>query len=350
MEHIIRNCWQTTVLIVYFIGLLSGLNADPFPITFYDYQQVINNYSPQVAAVGGLNITEPTNTHTAFYNPALLAFREKTVITATLRYFSEAKTAYGVDQQPVHDSSKWYRNDFSYLGIDSHNIGFSYVALADLKLERDYETEGESERLYLDYYLDAYRFSFAERSGLLAFGFNLSFLTGRTVYLRELSQDDVYISEQFVDSRSWGYNVDFGAAVKSGGLSYGLTIPNLLSRVYWKDHPSYSLQRRLQAGIQWGEDENYLLAGISRKFDFSSDNLYHFGLERAISFGLLRGDYQYMPLRLGLFTEQFNNLKDIGYAFGTGFQYSMLQIDLSYMMIDQEKKNYAVLLSLSAGI
>ena len=329
---------------------MNNLHAGPYPVVFYDYWQVVNGYSPQVAGTGGLNLTEPHTTHTAFYNPALLAFRERTVISGSIRYFKEDETLYAADQLPDRESSKWYRKNFSYLGIDSENVGFSYFSLANLHLEREYPAGESTERYYLDYYLDAYRLSFAEKSGLLAFGLNLSLLKGRVVYLRESMQEEDYLTEQFIDSPGWGYNLDFGAVVKSDRMSYGLTIPNLLGKIYWKDNPDYTLQRRLHLAAQWGAGENYITGGLTRKFDFKSDNTYHLGFQQAISFGVFRGEYQFLPLRVGLFFEQFKNWQDVGYSIGSGYQYSIFQIDISYMMLNQEKKNHSLVAAISVGL
>ena len=339
-----------TLLAIVFMATGVNLRGDPFPVDFYDYQQVINGYSPQVSAVGGINVTEAGTTHTAFYNPALLAFRDRTTISATMRYLSEEETAYSGNQIPVNESVEWYRNGFSYLGVDSENIGFAFFSVADLEIDREITTGEGTDRYYLDYYLDAYRFSFAEKSGLLAFGFNLTFLTGRTVFLKEQIREEFTISEQFVDSKGWGYSLDFGAAVKSGSISYGLTIPNLMGKVHWQGQRNYSLQRRLQAGVQWGEGDSYVMSGISRKFALSSETTYHIGLERAINFGVAGGEYQFMPFRVGIFTEKFDKFKNIGYGIGTGYQYSIFQIDLSYLMADQERKSYSVMMAFTAGI
>ena len=326
------------------------LRAADFPVTYYDYWSPLNGYSPEVSATGGLNLTRPHSTHTAFYNPALLAFRDRTTISASMRYNGEDESHFDSRGIPGEGSSSWQRENFSYLGIDSENIGFSYVALASLQMDKRTVSDETEYANYLDYYLDAYRFSFAEKTGLLSFGLNLSLINGRVVYLRERLEGDLQLTEQFVDSRGWGYNLDFGAAVKNGNVSYGLTIPNLLSKVFWEDHENYSFQRRLHAGIQYGEGVNYIVSGLSRKFDFSSNNTYHLGMQQMISFGMIRGQYQYLPLRVGVFAEKFNNLKRLGYSLGTGYSFSYFQLDLAYVMHDQQEKRYSALFSLSVGL
>lgn len=326
------------------------MGADTFPIDFYDYFTVANAFSAEVAGTGGLNVTNPHSSHTSFYNPGLLAFRQTTTLSATLRHFSEGETDYGADQLPESNSNRWFKNGFSYFGMDTENLGFSYFALTKLQMDREIRTEEVIERYYVDYYLDAYRFSFADRSGLVAFGFNMTLLAGRAVYLQETIVDQIGVSELFVDSRAWGYNLDFGAVLKSGNLAYGVMVPNLLSRVYWQDNPNYSLQRRLHAGMQFGDDYNYILTGISRKFDLSSDSVYHIGLQQILSFGVIRGDYHYLPLRVGIHAEEFRRLRDIGYSAGTGYRYSIFQIDISYMMSERENNGYGVLMAISVGL
>ncbi len=345
-----KSCLPVLFLTVFWLLLMISLQAGSFPVAFYDYHQTVNGYSPEVSSVGGLNLTNPQSSHTAFYNPALLAYRTKTTMSSTFRFFSERTTEYDHRQMPDENSMRWYRDNFSYFGFDSENIGFSYVALANLAIEREVHHEDHDERIHTDYYLDAYRFSFADKTGLLAMGFNVSLLAGRVVYLRESIIDEDSYTEQFIDSRGWGYNIDFGAIIKSGSISYGLTIPNLLSRVYWQDNPDHSLERRLHAGFQWGDGENYLVSGYSRKFDLSSQATYHLGLQQIIDFGMIRGGYHSMPLRLGLHTESFRSLKDIGFSAGTGYQYSVFQIDLAYMVDSIERNREVFLFSLSIGL
>ena len=156
-------CKKSQIVIISVFALIlmvsgSKLWGDPFPVDFYDYQQVINGYSPHVSAVGGINVTEAGKTHTAFYNPALLAFRDRTTISATMRYLSEEETSFGGNQTPDIGSAEWYRNGFSYLGMDTENIGVSYFSVADLEIDREITTGEVTEHYYLDYYLDAYRF------------------------------------------------------------------------------------------------------------------------------------------------------------------------------------------------
>ncbi len=326
------------------------LAANGIPLSFYDYHRPLNGFSPEVTATGGLNVTNPQSSHTAFYNPALLAFRDKTVIAVTARYFSEQKTGYDEKELPEANSIEWYRSDFSYFGFDGEGVGFSYAALADLSLERMVSGEETTERHYADYYLDAYRISFAERSGMLGIGFNLSLLTGRVVYYRESIQDDLHFAGQFTDKRGWGYNMDFGAVVKSGGLSYGLTVPNLLSKLYWQGERNETLQRRIHTGIQWGNENNYVVSGYSRKFSLSSKSTYHLGMQQIMDFGMIRGQRHYLPLRVGINTESFRKLKEIGYSIGSGYRFSVFQIDAAFMTDHGDRERFTVQVSLSVGL
>jgi len=338
---------------LFILPVMANLSAITFPVSFYDYQSFSNGYSAEVAGTGGLNLTRPHSTHAAYYNPALLAFRDRTTVTLTYRYNFEKSRVYDNLQMPEHSSIDWYKEDFCYLGIDSENVGFSYLSLANLQLDRMVEANDFRERHYIDYYLNGYRLSFADRSGLLAFGLNLTLLSGRVVYFRDSSQiegKDDGLAKDFIDSRGWGYNIDFGAAVKSGYLSYGLTVPNILSRVYWRDNPDHSLQRRFNLGLQYGSDDDFVTFGLSREFNFSADSTYHLGVQQLLSFGLLRGDYQFVPLRLGLFSEKFKRIKDLGYSIGTGYNYKVVQIDISYTMLNQENKRHTVLMTLSLGL
>jgi len=341
------------LLVLFVLFLTANIFASSFPISYYDYLNFSNNFSAEVAGSGGLNLTRPHSTDTSYYNPALLAFRETTTISMTYRYLFEKERVYDNLHIPERGSTDWDKDDFCYLGIDSENVGFSYLSFASLQLDRIVENNGVTERHYIDYYLNGYRVSFADRSGLLAFGLNLTLLSGRVVYFRDsiLEKGERRgTTGDFIDSRGWGYNLDFGAAVKNGSMSYGLTIPNILGKVYWRDNPDYSLQRRFNLGIQYGTDRDFITFGLSRKFNFSSNSTYHLGLQQLISFGLLRGEYQFMPLRLGLFSEKFTRIKDLGYSIGTGYTYKILQIDVSYMMLDQEKNRHTILMTLSVGL
>lgn len=336
-------------LIVFCLGL-NSLKGVSFPVSFYDYYQPLSGLSAEVSGIGGVNTANPHSSHSAFYNPALLAFRETASLSVTYRYLSESRREYDTAPFPDDKSVSWYRDGFSYIGLDSQNYGVSYVSLTDLSFDKETHTGDQVTRTYLDYYLDAYRFSFAEKSGSLSFGFNLSLLKGRVVYLKETLINDLYSPSSFVDSGAWGYGIDFGAVVQSGSFAYGIMFPNLLSKVYWRDHPNRSLIRKLNAGIQWGDEYNYIVSGWSGKLDFSTSFTHHIGIQRFISLGLIRGEYQYVPFRAGIFTKRFERFKDIGYSFGSGYRYSALQVDFSYMKERYKNKGSSILLVLSVGL
>ena len=346
-----RQKFIATILLTLAISTFVATNVFANPIFNYDYHNTENGHSPAALATGGLNITNPNGTHTAYGNPALLAFRDNTNIATTFRLYHDTNSIYNSQGMPPKNSFEWKKEHFTYLGVDAKRIGVSYSNLADLKVDRQEVNEDRITNYYADYYLDAYRISVADNTGGLSFGLSVSLLKGRMVYLSESSDNEFapFEREVFIDSKGLGYSIDFGAAVHYGALNYGLMIPNVLSRVYWQDEPNKSLDRKVQLAAQWGNEKNYIVSGISRKFDFKSPTIYHMGFQQNFYYGAIKGIEYYMPLRLGLYGKSFKNISDNVFSIGSGFTYSYFQFDSTYSITDIKNNHYMILSALSVG-
>jgi len=338
----------TALLIIVYLYISTGLAADKLPITNYHYYRVSNGLSAAVSATGGINLTNASFSNTSFYNPALLAFRDKSTISTTFRIYKDNSSILNQQGLPVNESFQWHKDSISSLGLESEEVAFNYFSMANINFEHQSENGFQN---YLDYYLDCYRVSYASKSGSLAFGFNTSFLMGRAVYLRQQIIEDEKIVEAFIDDKAKGYSVDFGAVIKSDNVSYGLYIPNLISKIYWRDSKNNSLCRRLKAGIQVGSDDSFISSSISRKFRFRADNTYHIGLQQSIHVGAIRGGYYKIPIRIGAYsTESLWNYKELNYGIGTAFQQGYFTIDVSVNTVDSHWEDYHITLSISVGM
>jgi len=110
------------------------------------------------------------------------------------------------------------------------------------------------------------------------------------------------------------------------------------------------MQRRILASVQWGDDNNFITSGISSKFDFSSSSTYHIGLQQNVSLGMIRGEYQIVPFRAGVFSRSFDSFRNMGFSFGTGYQYSYFQIDAAISTEDTSWDKYYYIVSLSVSM
>lgn len=338
------NCMRLLLFIVLTINTLTVLKAE-FPITNYHYYRTANGLSPAVSATGGINLTNARFPNTSYYNPAVLAFRRTSTLSTSLRFYNEKETLLNELGIPENESFQWHSESMAYIGIEAENVAFNYFSMANI--EHEY-TDHDDFQNYLDYYLDCYRVSYGSKSGMLAFGLNISYLTGRTVYLRETKENNITKVDNFVDEKARGYSLDFGAVVKSNNFSYGLYIPNLMSKLYWSESDNVSLQRRFAAGVQVGNDRSFISSGISRRFRFRSANTYHFGFQQFVQMGTIRGQSYIMPVRLGAYSsESFWKFKDLNYGFGTGIQSGYFHFDISLNTSDFEWDNYYIMTSIS---
>ncbi len=337
---IINRTLLTTIIMV------STALTFALPIRNYDYYLTENGLSPQVAATGGINLTNPSFTNTSFYNPSLLAFREPSTVSISYRIYHEDETKLNDYDLPEETSLLWHRSAISYIGVEAQNFSFNYYSLSQLNFD---EGEQNNDRNYINYYLDGYRISYGSESGQLAFGLNFSFLTGRAVYYRELGVENK--PTEFIDDKAYGYGVDFGAVIKSNTLAYGLFIPNMLSRIHWSESSRQSMQRRFITGVQYGTDESFIVTGLSRKFDFKSSSTFHVGIQQNIDIGTIRGEYNTVPIRIGAYSEKpLWQLEYLRYGFGSGIRYGYFMLDLSINTTHKDWKNYYILGSISVSI
>lgn len=336
----------TTLIIVQHL-IFWSLNTQALPFDNYDYYLPANGLSPQVAATGGINLTNPNFTNTSYYNPSLLAFRKPSTVSISYRLYNEKNTELDEDQLPVGTSLSWHREALSYVGIEAQNFAFNYYSLAMLHHDKG---EQYQNRNYLNYYLNGYRVAYGSESGQLAFGVNFTLLSGRSIYYSELETED-NTAVKFIDDRAFGYGFDFGAVVKSNTLAYGFFIPNLLSSIYWRDHDRQSMRRRFITGAQYGTDDSFIVTGLSRKFDFKSPNTYHIGIQQNINVGRIRGEYHEIPIRIGAYSEEpLWKLEHLNYGFGTGIKYGYFTLDISVNTVDNNWNDYYILSSISISV
>ncbi len=345
---IIKNKLLLTISIILCTGILP---AQEFPLNNFDYFRVTNGVSPSVTAIGGINLANASYSHSSYYNPALLAFREQSAFSLSVRQYltkNEDIDGFGL---PAKNSLEWNSDYIGYLGFEAPNIAASYLSMSAFTTDKKADIGGTDKRFYSSYFLDAYRLSLADNNNNLAFGVNLSFLNGRFVYLREREDDTGdMINENFVDSRVYGYSLDFGAVVRWEKFSYGLMIPNTVSRMFWNDYPNKSLERRLQMGVQYGDDTSFVTSGFSRRFVWSAKNVYHSGFQHIVGLGMFKGHIFEMPLRVGAYGHRLRKFKDLSYSIGTGIQYGYFTFDTSFSVTDKNWDKYIITSSISVGL
>ncbi|MFA5498536.1 MAG: hypothetical protein WCX83_03165 [Candidatus Cloacimonas sp.] len=344
------NRYQIIGLILLLLLIIPcGTHLFANPIYNYDYHNVENEHSPAVIATGGLNVTNPFGTHTANGNPALLVYRKTATIASSFRLFHSNNNTYDNLGMPPKKSLEWKGEYLTYLGFDTEKIGFNYHNLVNLNMDHHQISDSLDKHYYSNYYLNAYKLSIADSNQQFAMGLSISFLSGRMVYLSEqnTNTESPYQRDLFIDSRGLGYAVDLGAATSYDTINFGMKIPNVMSKVYWKDQPNKKLDRKIQLGIQWGDEQNFVVSGLSRKFDFKSKNTYHLGIQQNIRYGVIGGIEYYVPLRVGINGKSLINIRDNTISVGTGYEISSFQIDVSYSLIDVRKNYYSLVTAIS---
>lgn len=328
------------------IQLFAGTGS---PVRNYHYYTPENGVSAAVTAIGGINLTNASLTNTSYYNPALLAFRKKTTISTTVRTYYEDEMPLDSYGLPTPESSAWNSNFPACISVEAEDVAFNYINFAKLNFEAGNKGNNLN---FANYYLNGYRFSYASKSETedLALGFNATFLSSRVVHFKETTADDPY-DTVFIDDRGFGYSIDLGGVYKTETFAVGFFIPNMLSKIYWKDDENVSMQSRLHTGVQYGTENSYVVTGYSGRFGFKSDHAYHFGFQQNIRMGTITGEYYTVPLRIGAYAdENLRKLNQLNYSFGSGITYRYFDLDFSFSTADNSWNEYLFMATISVSM
>lgn len=335
--------------------LCAGLNAQAaLPISQYDYNSPENNVSPIAIGMGGLNLTNPGDFYASYSNPALLADNEMSSFVTSFRVANDKPMTFW---QAVSISNALQEKQFKYFSLVTKQAAWSYQPMVRIHIS-ELSAAGDSSR-YFDYQLDKAQISLAAKDDAwptIRAGFNLKYINGRLVYLKERRVGSNLIREAFIDDKVKGFSTDLGVTYHQGNFTMGVMTYELFSRLYWENYSSKSLQRRVGASVQYADENLLLTAGLQGKTAKNPDTTYHFGLQNSWTWGGSGNSYQKqsddqgLVLRLGMYSRDFYGTKNINYTLGTGYNYSIFRFDVSMNNRGMKFSESEYLFSLGVGL
>lgn len=320
------------VLVLLCISTLTLAAQSALPIDTYDYAIPENNVSTIAIGMGGINVTNPDDPFASYGNPALLANNEKTLAYLAYRLSNQEELSFG---EATSVSNFLKDKQFKYFTLVTKQAAFSYQPMAAINISAfDPET---NKTLYYDYKLDKLQLSLAmsdKNWPMLTAGVNVKYLSGRLVYLVEHLENSQFIREDFIDDKVKGVSGDIGLTYTRGDVVYGVTAYDVLSRLWWENYDSVSLERRFATAIQYGGGASKTSFGIQSKIASSPETTYHIGYTYAMNWDSqeFMGDEevnQGMDLRFGVYSHDFYGADNINLTLGSGYYYQMFRFDFS---------------------
>lgn len=304
----------------------------PLPIDTYDYGVPENNVSAIAIGMGGINLTNPDDPFASYGNPALLANNESTMFYLAYRLADNKDLGFW---EAASVSNFLGEKQFKYFTLVSKQAGFSYQPLASINISSfDEET---NKTLYYDYKLDKLQMSLAmtdKNWPSLTAGINLKYISGRLVYLVERLEGHQFVREHFIDNKVKGASSDIGITLNKGDVRYGLTLYDLLSRLWWEDYDAVSIQRRIGTAVEYGSGASKVNFGLQSKISSKPATTYHVGYTYAQTWDskdfISDEDLQQgMDVRVGFYSHDFYGADNINLTLGGGYHYQMFRFDFS---------------------
>jgi hypothetical protein len=317
-----------------------------FPIERFDYHTPDHNPSPLVTAMGGLNLTDISDYYLSYDNPALLAFNKT---TSTAASFSIVKNDDFTPYDLMKVGSLLKNNQFSGIVINSSTGAMMYQSVASVHINQPI-VPGSSSNIYFDYALQKAQMSFGGTSGKaqnFAAGLSVKYLFGRLVYLE---RNDIQLTfTDFKDDKVKGVSTDLGFAYKTNSTSVGLAFYDILNGLFWQTESNKTLTRRGAFGVQFGQEDLKILAGVMTTIESDPIKTYHFGIVKDVNVGGAKQDKQMIGFRAGAYSDKFSDSTKIFYSVGSGYYYKTFRIDFSIVGpgLKIEQCNYLFSVSLS---
>lgn len=341
---------HTTILILMFAAaaFLAAQNY-PLPIKEYDYATAENNTSPIAIGMGGMNITLESDPFCSYSNPALLANMDQSVLFTSFRVANDQAMSI-LEASSISNALK--PKQFKYFGLSTKKMGFVYQPMSRINIS---EIVDDTHNLYYDFALDKVQLSIAasdENYSNFSGGLSLKYLSGRIVYLKERRSSPItYIRESFIDNKVKGFSSDLGFMLQEGDFRFGAVAYDLVSRLYWESYKSRSITPRVAFSTTYIKDNLSLNLGVQGKMKKQSDTTIHLGLQNNWNWGqnttASGANIQHnIPLRVGIYSTDFNGTDRIHFTIGSGYRYSMFDFNFSInsrgLMLNQSEYLFSI--------
>lgn len=335
---------KKVILTIFIIFIFISIFA--FPVKDYNFYLPNTNISPYALGLGGICLTQSENNLAFVSNPALLGDVKQMTFTASFLIPSTNKTfTQMLSQNPILEKS-----NFRGFGIQAQKIGVLYQELANIN-----ETDiSDNFKTYQDYKLRSFGLSFADTTQSISLGLSFKYLDGRLVYLNQRKTyfgdrlDSLYITEEFIDSKSRGFASDIGIYGQRGAFHFGFMVNDLFSKLYWKDYDQVKIKTRGNFSVELKSNSIALASGVSSLWNIHEQALY----SQSINYSAQLSNpnlKQSVSLRFGATSKDYKESKNILYSFGTSYMIQTFKIDLSMQTRGLKSNTAQYAFSLSVG-
>jgi hypothetical protein len=324
------------------ICVLISVSLYSVPIRKYDFHRPAFTPSAITSGLGGHNVSYSADPYAAYNNPALTCFNKKSKFSMSLRSHEEVKASVG---EILSAETLFKKSELAGMVFSGEKFSLSYIPLADIS-EEYRDTTGFHE--YADYSLNSVNLSIGEMKGKNSWGITMKALWGRMVYMEDFADSLL----DFQDDKAMGFSTDLGFARRDGAMTYGITVYDVLSHLYWEDSSNKNLTTRYSVGSSYSANNNTL--SLSWLGKISSFNVKDYTLHGGYSLrypdlrlASYSGD---LLFRFGIYGDKFKKSEDTFLTWGMGLYLSSVRIDLSLINNDLSWKNNRYIVSISAGL
>lgn len=272
--------------------------------------------------------------------------------------------------EPVRGISQLFnpslrRRGLSSLSVSGPETALGWHALARVAFEDSVSLEvdqGETTEVWKDieFWADEYLFSITTMAQREKLPSDEDFFVGINVkYIRA----ELGLAERQRKGGSWqepeanldtgnGYGIDVGALLHLEKLSLGLSVQNLMAKVYWKDYEPERIGANLMGGFSILPSNWLTLAGaLERRWKRGASTILHLGGEATFRRESLPGWFgiftSFSPsVRLGMYGPDLSKREGRVFTGGLGYVYSHYKVDTAVYGADIDNLGYVVTFSI----
>jgi hypothetical protein len=279
------------------------------PLFQNSYKGISPGARPQ--SMGGAFVAVADDANTIFWNPAGLTKITDKVTTLSYEALREP------NEEAKKASHQIWGKGMNFLGVAFPNHGICWRRVANF-----YKRGGS-----IEFRIDEFIFSTAEKGEILSSGINIKYLNGRISEAKE--------GPSLITDHGHGIGFDFGMLYSlNDSLSIGAIIHNVWAKMYWEEYSPDKLTPIIRFGAAMMIKKFLTLAfDLEREWRGAKPTM-HFGIEIKPFFYMRDETLKTFVLRGGSFWEKG---EDKTYSAGVGFLFGKLQVDFELSGENLEK-------------
>ncbi|MBL7075320.1 hypothetical protein ISS37_08810 [candidate division KSB1 bacterium] len=274
-----KNLLSTLLFTIFFVFKVSF--AEDFPIKDRFYRG--HDIGARAAAMGGAFVALANDASGIYWNPAGLSNLNRDFLNISYHFLPQQRPSWTALVKP----SRLIRSkQFIFIGVASKDGGFAWRPLANVNEKNSYlqETNVQGDVIEkwtdVEYGLNEFTLSLVELRGSVSIGLNIKYLDGSLAFARKWKLNDSWQEPYANIDHGRGFSGDFGFLIMGDHLNIGLSVSDLLSRIYWADYPTQSLETNAALGLALKLRELTLAGDIEGRIKERSDFFYHLGFEK----------------------------------------------------------------------